>query len=435
MNERAERPKVSVVIPVGNEDKYLVRCLESVVKQTLREIEIILVDDGERDRRREIVDFYEQTDPRVVAIHESGLKASFGAKVNRGLDRAAGEFVAIVEPDDFIGAEMYERMYECAARTGANIVKTPFYNYESKDNSQVDKSRGFINTNVPKGKPFSIFQFPHLLAMPPSVWSAIYRTEELRRQNVRFAEEPGAGYADNCFYVDAYVRMGRIVWLNEPFYRWRVSSETDPDQPRNWDRTAMLERWGRNLDMYPPDAAENKALVPAFAERACSAILERYMEGWTFDEKQYAALAAYLRRFSEKQLQSALRLSEKRRKMLVQCRKDPDRFRAIYFPSSVPAGKALSAKIGRRPAWVKQLYLLLADGNSAAAVFRWSAYLLLMALAVRMGTFGGLLPEAVCGPLALICGVLSVLCVPVMIGCLWAGARQRKQQENQAAGR
>ena len=72
MNERAKRPKVSVIIPVGKGEKYLVRCLESVVKQTLQEIEIILVDDGVQDRRREIIGFYEQMDPRVAAVHGPG---------------------------------------------------------------------------------------------------------------------------------------------------------------------------------------------------------------------------------------------------------------------------------------------------------------------------------------------------------------------------
>ena len=120
-HKKCENPKVSVIVPVFKVERYLAQCLNSIVNQTLEEIEIIIVDEGLEDRCREIIDFYEKTDPRVVAPHKNN--GGYGASCNLGMEMAKGEYIAIVESDDWVESEMYEEMYKYAKALDADVVK------------------------------------------------------------------------------------------------------------------------------------------------------------------------------------------------------------------------------------------------------------------------------------------------------------------------
>ena len=99
------KPKVSIIVPVYNVEKYLVRCMESLLNQTLKEIEIILVDDGSPDNCPQMCDEYARRDSRVKVIHKSN--AGLGYARNSGLDVAVGEYIAFVDSDDYVDTSMY----------------------------------------------------------------------------------------------------------------------------------------------------------------------------------------------------------------------------------------------------------------------------------------------------------------------------------------
>lgn len=113
-------PKVSIVIPVYNTRKYLDKCMESVLNQTLKDIEILLVDDGSTDDSPALCDEYARQDSRISVIHKKngGLTSAW----KRGSSEATGEYIGYLDSDDFIASDMYERLYERAATTGADIV-------------------------------------------------------------------------------------------------------------------------------------------------------------------------------------------------------------------------------------------------------------------------------------------------------------------------
>lgn len=113
-------PKVSIVIPVYNMEKYLERCMESVLAQSLTDIEILLVDDGSKDSSPAMCDAYAAKDTRVKVVHKpnGGLTSAW----KRGSQEASGEYIGYVDSDDFIEKEMYARMYERAVKTNADIV-------------------------------------------------------------------------------------------------------------------------------------------------------------------------------------------------------------------------------------------------------------------------------------------------------------------------
>ena len=112
--------KVSVIVPVYNGEKYLVRCMDSIVGQTLKETEIICVDDGSSDRSPEILDEYARRDNRVRLI--SQRNAGAGAARNRGLSEAKGEYLSFLDADDFFEPDMLERAYRKAKEQKAQIL-------------------------------------------------------------------------------------------------------------------------------------------------------------------------------------------------------------------------------------------------------------------------------------------------------------------------
>lgn len=112
--------KVSAIVPVYNTEQYLVRCVDSLLRQTMKEMQIILVDDGSVDRSAALCDEYAARDERVLAIHQKNQGPAMAR--NAGLVQAKGEFVGFVDSDDYVLPEMFERLYEKAADLGADMA-------------------------------------------------------------------------------------------------------------------------------------------------------------------------------------------------------------------------------------------------------------------------------------------------------------------------
>ena len=124
------QPLVSVIVPVYNVEPYVGQCIESLIGQTLEELEIILVNDGSTDGSLGLLRKAEAIDSRVRVIDKPN--GGYGAAVNRGLDEARGKYVAIAEPDDFVDAHMYEDLYGAARQADgawADVVKGSYWNY------------------------------------------------------------------------------------------------------------------------------------------------------------------------------------------------------------------------------------------------------------------------------------------------------------------
>lgn len=141
---------------------------------------------------------------RVVDKENGG----YGAGCNRGLDEARGQWVAIVEPDDWIEPGMYEDMLAFAAGLPGeiDIIKTPWWNINDWDRPESEQSRTAcpLALRVPRSeRPFTLAEHPELIEYhPAAIWSAIYRRDFLAECGIRFPEYPGAGWADNPFLID-----------------------------------------------------------------------------------------------------------------------------------------------------------------------------------------------------------------------------------------
>ena len=122
-----EKIAVSVVIPVYNVKKYIKECLDSVLNQTLNNIQIICVDDGSTDGSEKILDEYEKKDSRITVIHKAN--GGYGQAMNIGNAHARGEYIAILEPDDYIDIDMYEELYSIAKEKDLDFVKSNYYRF------------------------------------------------------------------------------------------------------------------------------------------------------------------------------------------------------------------------------------------------------------------------------------------------------------------
>ena len=125
--------KVSVIVPVYNVEKYLDRCMQSLLNQTLKDIEIIMVDDGSPDNCPKMCDDYAKQDSRVKVIHKKN--AGLGLARNSGLEVATGEYVAFVDSDDFTDVDAYRSLYENAQKRNADVVYAGFLMQHS-DNTE-----------------------------------------------------------------------------------------------------------------------------------------------------------------------------------------------------------------------------------------------------------------------------------------------------------
>ena len=121
--------KVSIVVPIYNVEKYLSQCLDSICAQTLSDIEIICVDDGSTDGCPDLLESYRKRDDRFKIIRKAN--SGYGDSMNKGFAAATGEYIGIVESDDFIEPEMFETLYNAAIQNDADVVKSNFWLYWS----------------------------------------------------------------------------------------------------------------------------------------------------------------------------------------------------------------------------------------------------------------------------------------------------------------
>ena len=211
--------KVSVVMPSLNVAPYIRACIDSVIGQDLKEIEIICVDAGSTDGTLEVLQEYAAKDPRIRLLHSD--VRSYGHQVNMGFDAAAGEYIGIVETDDWIAKDMFRKLYEAASQAGMpDVVKSPYYNMNPPDDpAGTQVLVRYINEKT--GTVFPLSEHYELILDHPSIWSCIYKKSFLERRNIRMMEVPGAGWVDNPFLYRTLCEAEQICWVDEPFYYYR----------------------------------------------------------------------------------------------------------------------------------------------------------------------------------------------------------------------
>ena len=210
-------PVISVIMPSLNVCKYIRQCVESVCNQTLKDLEILCIDAGSTDGTREILQEIADRDSRIRIIDSD--KKSYGFQMNLGLEAARGQFIGIVETDDYIDADMYENLYRPVEKHNVDVVKANYYtNQEGKD----------AFTELFAGLPYRKVIHPKdrmsILTRRPAIWSGIYKKTFLDRNNIRFLETAGASYQDTSFILKVWIAAERIYLIKEAFLHYRLDN-------------------------------------------------------------------------------------------------------------------------------------------------------------------------------------------------------------------
>ncbi len=209
-------PKVSVIIPVYNVEQYLRECLDSVINQTLKDIEIICVNDGSTDSSLEILEEYAQKDSRIKIINKQNT--GYGASMNKGIDAATGEYIGIVEPDDYVALDMYETLYNKAIELDLDLIKADFHRFIGEGENiklfyrKLDRSNSYYNKIINLQEDITPYKFIM------NTWSGIYKREFIEKYHIRHNPSPGASFQDNGFWFQTFAWAKRAYFLNQPFY-------------------------------------------------------------------------------------------------------------------------------------------------------------------------------------------------------------------------
>ena len=214
-------PKVSVITPIYNVAKFLPQCLDSLLAQTLQDIEFICVNDGSTDNCLDILNAYAARDSRIVVIDKPN--GGYGHTMNTGIDAARGEYIGIVESDDWVNRNAFEKLYELA---------------EAHDHCDIVKANH--NVFVGDDKPVPVENFPEslcgrtlspldpdggqVLNSIPAIWSAIYRRDFLNDNGIRFLETPGASFQDTGFVYKSWIASNTFVLTHDAYLNYRLDN-------------------------------------------------------------------------------------------------------------------------------------------------------------------------------------------------------------------
>ena len=205
-----EKIKISVIIPVYNVEKYIRQCLESVIDQTLKDIEIIIVNDGTRDNSMEIVEEY-ISDERIKIINKEN--GGLSSARNAGMKEAKGKYICFIDSDDFIENIMLEELYNKIEKTNSDVADSDVFLYDNKTH-EIKERKNKEYQKIEKG----LFLWGRYNV---EVWNKIYRKKFLLDNNIFFEE--GIIHEDDLFSMKVLLLTNKIEHIDKSFYYYRIN--------------------------------------------------------------------------------------------------------------------------------------------------------------------------------------------------------------------
>lgn len=226
-----KNPKVSILVPICNVERYLRECLNSLVNQTLREIEIICINDGSTDSSLSIIREYERRDERIVVIDKPN--SGYGDSMNKGIDLARGEYIGIVESDDFASLNMFETLYKEATKNDLDVVRSNYYAHRTGEDSSCDYLVENLAACGSYDKVFHPIDNPRVFMCQPAIWTSIYKKSMIDKDEVRFLPTPGASFQDTAFYFKAFYAADRVKLLKDGYLHYRIDNANSSVKNQN----------------------------------------------------------------------------------------------------------------------------------------------------------------------------------------------------------
>ena len=298
--------KISVIVPIYNVEAYLRQCLDSIVGQTYRNLEIILVDDGSPDNCGKICDEYAKKDERIIVIHKENEGLS--AARNDALDKASGEWTLFIDSDDWCDSKLCERALQTAEKYDADVVIYDFIHegspyHETKHYRVKSFPENFVTDDaaIISGMQLSALSkkyTPISTAWSQGFpWDKLFRTAMIEKNHLRFATNVRAN-EDVIFAIHAFQYAKRIAYIGEPLYHWRhnptsIGNKFTPDRVEI-DREIYQEMF-RIGQEYKLSEEYYDALNVRVVELICSCGLRCFFhkarKGSIFQKIKYAKIA------------------------------------------------------------------------------------------------------------------------------------------------
>lgn len=210
--------KVSIIIPIYNVEQYLRECLDSLVKQTLQEIEIICVNDGSPDNSLSIIKEYAEKDKRVIIIDKEN--GGYASAINAGLEIAKGEFIQIVESDDYCKLNMCEDMYNTIKDSDADLITADYYTVRERFFGKKIKHNKYFKKN--EISTFSLESAPEIVTKPSFPWKNLYRKSFIDKYNIRMLQDGNGAYEDLPWNATVLSNAKKIIHLPKAYYYYRI---------------------------------------------------------------------------------------------------------------------------------------------------------------------------------------------------------------------
>ncbi len=249
-------PLVSIIVPLYKAEMNLKQCIDSILAQTLKEIELILVDDGSPDSSGNIAEDYKKKDDRVIVLHQSNQGAAQAR--NTGIRAANGEYIGFVDADDWIDSNMYSEMYNLAKKN--NQADVVMCGYISESDSNISK----VNTPLKDGTYDSKVIVSKVITpmvgtldkkmvswkyrVMGSVWRNIFKRELLVKQDIYFNK--ALSYSEDLiFSIEFLLKSKNLAIINKPFYHYRISEKSLSNGYRKdlFDNLLMVDNIIRKL--------------------------------------------------------------------------------------------------------------------------------------------------------------------------------------------
>ena len=225
------QPKVSIIVPVYNAEKYLERCINSLISQTLEDIEIILVDDSSNDSSLEICRKYETEDSRIKVIHKENEGA--GKARNAALKVATGKYIGFADSDDYVACDMFKTLYEKAEKYNSDLIMSGVLfvdgNMFSKDGLCICKTYFDKDTHFENSEELTKLKMGIVGSEPDdtddskygmSIWKNLYRHEIIKKNNIVFESEREMLSEDALFMIDYISCIKKATGIKDAFYNY-----------------------------------------------------------------------------------------------------------------------------------------------------------------------------------------------------------------------
>lgn len=258
MTEQTQTPAVSVIVPVYRAEKYLDRCVNSLISQTLRSIEIILIDDASDDGSGNMCDEYAKKDSRIRVIHKQNEGA--GLSRNRGLEIARGKYIGFADSDDYAAENMFEELYNAAEKYSAELVMSGFCivggNIFEKDgeyteNLYFSKDTVFETENDIKnlilGISGALPNEPLDSRYGTGIWKNLYSRGVIEKYGIRFMSEREIMSEDTLFTVDFASHISRAAGIPGAFYAYCRNGDS-VSKAYDAKRLLLFERFIKELE-------------------------------------------------------------------------------------------------------------------------------------------------------------------------------------------